>query len=153
MNQRSKIKLAILSLPLCLWASQVHALPLAHAACAPKKIIFSCTSKGEKKKIEVCDQGKKIRYTFGREMTLEVDRKDASTSQWKGIGGFITYSVTVPNKDVAYEVGISADRNTEEHEVHGGVYVSRGDKILANVKCIESSIVNNIEGINLKEKE
>lgn len=124
----------------------------ADAACAPKKIIFSCIAKGGKK-IEVCDQGQKIRYSFGKEMILQVDRKDASTYQWNGVGRSMSYTVKVPSKDVEYEVFISMDRLTDKHEIDAGVNVLKGDKTLMTVKCTERDLENNIEDIDLKSYE
>jgi hypothetical protein len=79
------------------------------AACAKdSKTLFACnTTKG--KRIEVCDAGKTISYSFGKrgakpEIALTLLREQVTTYQWKGIGRTISYSIDIPNGDIIYSV-------------------------------------------------
>jgi hypothetical protein len=65
---------------------------------AGSKTLFSCmTEKG--KRIELCDAGAKMMYSYGKpgasEINLAVDRNNASTHQWEGMGANEYYSVKI----------------------------------------------------------
>jgi hypothetical protein len=133
--------------------------PIAQAACEPgTRTVFTClAAKG--KRIQVCDAGKTIDYSFGKpgvppEIVVRAPRGDASTSQWQGVGRYLSYSVKVPNGKTNYNVFWSADRLTEEHGIEAGVDVEVDGKRVATVKCVgEKHIVQAIEGIDLKPME
>jgi len=133
----------------------------AFAAC-PKgsTTLFFCTTTSGKQ-IELCDAGKNISYSFGKagkpEIALSVPRAQASTSQWNGMGRYISYSVDVPNGDSVYSVYFSADKLSDEHPIDAGVAVTIKGKHAATVKCSQKSInkglVNNLEGVELRPTE
>jgi len=129
--------------------------PIAMAACdRDSKTIFSCLT-AKAKRIQVCDSGKTIEYSYGKpnltpEIIVRAPRSDASTYQWIGAGD-MSYSVTIPNGNTNYRVFWSVDRFTDEHLIHAGVTVDVNKKDVATVKCVgEKHIVQNIEGIDLK---
>lgn len=130
-------------------------LPVAvQAACPGDSTIFSCTTTN-RKFVEVCEAGKVIQYTFGRrgktpELALSAPRNKASTFQWPGVGRYINYSVTIPNGNTTYQVFFSADRLTEEHEIEAGINVEVDGEHVATVDCKPSSVIHNMEGIDLK---
>jgi hypothetical protein len=117
--------------------------------------LFSClTPKG--KQIELCDAGKTIQYSFGKpqakpEIVVTVPRNQASTSQWAGVGRYMTYSVDVPNGDTIYSVFWSADKI--ERGIEAGVNVLVKGKVAATVNCTEKSIDSNLEGAKLRPSE
>jgi hypothetical protein len=117
--------------------------------------LFSClTPKG--KQIELCDGGKTIQYSFGKpqikpEIVVAVPRQRASTSQWQGVGRYMTYSVDVPNGDTIYSVFWSADKI--EQRIEAGVNVLVKGKVAATVNCSEKSINGNLEGAKLRPSE
>lgn len=130
----------------------------AFAQCeGGSKTLFSCsTTKG--KQIELCDATKTIDYSFGKpnekpEIVVKAPRNQASTSQWAGIGRYISYSVDVPNGNTTYSVFFSTDKNADAHPIEAGVNVSIKNKLVATVKCMEKGIVNNLEGVDLKPTE
>ena len=88
------------------------------------KTVFSCqTAKG--KVIEVCDAGKTISYSFGLptakpEIVVTVPRAQASTSQWEGVGRYMSYSVNIPNGNGVYSVYWAADRMSDKHGIEAG---------------------------------
>lgn len=100
------------------------------------------------KKIELCDQNKKIRYSFGNEITLLVDRNKVSTNPWHGMGSDISYSILIPNREYKYEVFFSAERLSERHKIYSGINVTKDDKILKTVECKERGLKNNIVDTN-----
>lgn len=126
----------------------------AHATCKKTTLFFCKTTNG--KQIEVCDSGSTIDYSFGKpnkpELSIKVPRTQVTTSQWKGIGRYMSYSVDIPSGDVIYNVYSSIDKHTAE--LDGGVSVTTtGAKYLATVKCSVKSMVSNLEGVDLKEAE
>lgn len=126
------------------------------AACqSEQQTLFSCmTAKG--KLIQLCDQQQTLEYSFGKpslkpEIVVQVPRSAASTSQWPGVGRWMSYTVEIPNGKTVYSVFWGVDRLSEEHGIEAGVNVEVNGKHAATVKCGEESrIIQNIEGIDLK---
>jgi hypothetical protein len=131
--------------------------PTVYADCGKNKILFSCpTIKG--KKIEVCDSGKTIDYSFGKaqkkpEIAIKIPREKASTFQWAGIGRYESYAIDIPNGKATYNVFWGVDRLSDEHAVEAGVNVLIDQKLMTTVNCSGENIVNNIQGVNLKATE
>ena len=130
----------------------------AYAKCeGGSKTVFSClTTKG--KQIEVCDAGETIEYSFGKpkgkpEIVVKVPRSHASTSQWGGMGRYMSYSVDIPNGKTTYNVFWGVDRLTDEHAIEAGVNVLISNKMAATIKCSGKNIKQEIEGIDLKPTE
>lgn len=130
----------------------------AQAQCpASSKTVFACqTTKG--KQVEVCDAGKTIGYSFGKpgaapELALHVPRAQASTSQWQGVGRYMSYAVDIPNGKTVYSVFWGVDRLSEEHVVEAGVNVLINGKQAAAVLCRPDTVQQALEGIDLKPTE
>ena len=125
----------------------------AYAGCGEGTTVFSCLT-AKSKKIEVCDLGKTIKYSYGKtgnpEIVLKLPRSHVSTSQWNGMGRYESYSVNIPNADVVYEVFDSRDRHTEKREA--GVNVEQNGNLLTTVNC-KRNIKSQIIGINLKSSK
>lgn len=129
------------------------------AACqSEQQTLFSCmTAKG--KRIQLCDQQQTLEYSFGKpslkpEIVVQVPRSAASTSQWPGVGRWMSYSVEIPNGKTVYSVFWGVDRLSEEHGIEAGVNVEVNGKHAATVKCgEESTIIQNMEGVDLKATE
>lgn len=118
--------------------------------------IFHCKTKNNKE-VLLCDKGKTLEYSFGKtgmppELAISVPRETATTWQWKGIGRWLSYSVTITNGDTKYTVFTGLDRVDEAHEFEAGISVHVGDERVARILCVEP-IVHNIEGIELREEE
>ena len=131
----------------------------AMAACENgSETVFSCLT-GKGKLIEVCDSKKTIDYSFGKptekpEIVVRVPRNSATTTQWAGIGRWMSYSVEIPNGNAIYSVFWAADKLSDKHPIEAGVNVEINKKLAATVKCVgEDKIVQNIEGIDLKPTE
>ncbi|QFY43032.1 hypothetical protein F6R98_10730 [Candidatus Methylospira mobilis] len=121
------------------------------------KKVFSCLTKSGKL-IEVCDSGKSIDYSFGKpnlkpEIVVRSPRSEASTSQWNGVGRYLTYTVNIPNGNTVYGVFWGSDRLSDKHAIEAGVNVEVDGKLVATVNCAGKNIVQNIEGIDLKAAE
>ena len=131
----------------------------AQAACqSEQQTLFSCmTAKG--KRIQLCDQQQTLEYSFGKpslkpEIVVQVPRSAATTSQWQGVGRWMSYSVEMPNGTTVYSVFWGVDRLSDEHGIEAGVHVEVNGKHAATVKCGENSkIIQNMEGIDLKATE
>lgn len=130
----------------------------ALAAC-PKNgsTIFSCTTTNGKQ-VEICDLGATIRYRFGKnlakpELALTIPRNQASTSQWEGIGRYMSYTVTIPNGPISYTASWGMDRLSEEHQVESSILVEKGGALLATLPCVEKTVVSTMEGISLPRSQ
>lgn len=130
----------------------------AQAQCTGgSKTVFACqTTKG--KQVEVCDAGKTIAYSFGKpgatpELALKVPRSQASTSQWQGVGRYMSYAVDIPNGKTVYSVFWGVDRLSEEHDIEAGVNVLINGKQAATVMCRPDTVQQALEGIDLKPSE
>lgn len=101
-----------------------------------------------------------IQYTFGRpgktpELALSVPRESASTFQWPGVGRYINYSVKIPNDNTTYQVFTSAERLFEGDEdtdasYTAGINVEVDGRHVATVDCKMDTVIDNMEGIDLK---
>lgn len=123
-----------------------------YGSCTNSTTIFSCiTKKG--KQIEVCDKKSTIEYSFGKpktkpEIVINVPRQHVTTSQWNGMGSFISYAIDIPNANTVYNIYWGADRMNESHEIEAGVNVFVNKKQVTTVQCSDK-IENNLEGIDL----
>lgn len=126
------------------------------------KTVFSCTTE-KQKIIEVCDSGKTINYSFGKvnlkpEIVVRTPRKEASTTQWQGFGRHMSNSIEIPNGNTVYSIFKGIDKIMEgdkkEPQVEAGVSVEINKKHITTVKCDnKKTLIDNIEGINLKATE
>jgi hypothetical protein len=117
--------------------------------------IFSCVTTNNKK-IAVNSFDKYIEYKFGQdlenpELALSVPRDQASTWQWNGVGREMSYSVTVPNGAYDYIVFFLVDRISDDHPVTSGVTIEMNQKVISTVYCLSDTLVQSLEGIDLKE--
>lgn len=122
---------------------------------AGQQTVFACaTTNG--KQVQVCDAGATIGYRFGRpgqppELALNVPRNRARTYQWPGAGRTTTYSVTVPNGDTRYTVYSTFDRLADALDFQYGINVEVRGRQVANLRCREDGLVDNLEGIDLPQ--
>jgi hypothetical protein len=129
----------------------------ALATCAKgSKTLFACTT-AKGKRVEVCDAGKTIGYTFGKpgakpEIVLTLPREQVTTYQWLGIGRTISYSVDIPSGDITYSVYENLDKMVEYPDVKRGVYVFSKGKLLADIKCLKQTNEFYLEGVDLAIK-
>ncbi|MDD2499854.1 MAG: hypothetical protein PHN92_03420 [Geobacter sp.] len=134
--------------------AMVMAAGQAWGGCSGKTI-FACTAKNGKQ-VQVCDNGDTLEYSFGKlgsiEKHFKINRADASTYQWNGMGRYMNYTVELPTGDTVYSVFTGADKINMKSE--SGVNVTVKGKAVATVKCNEKKkIVADIEGIDLKAAE
>ncbi|MGB2065625.1 MAG: hypothetical protein ACPHUL_10720, partial [Marinomonas gallaica] len=119
--------------------------------------IFSCdTTNG--KQVMVQNVGEQIEYAFGDdlenpELLLSVPRDDASTWQWKGIGRYMGYSVTLPNGQYTYTAFYSVDRMTEGFPLTSGITVANKNQHIATIYCLSNTLNESLQGIDLKDDE
>jgi hypothetical protein len=128
---------------------------MAGAKCT-SKTIFACTATNGKQ-VEVCDNGDTLEYSFGKslakpEKKFSINRSEASTYQYSGMGRYMTYSVEMPTGDTTYSVFTSADKLEPKSET--GLNVTVKGKTVATIKCNEKKKMTvDLEGINLKPAE
>ena len=126
------------------------------AGCGSDKTVFACTTKNGKK-LEVCDAGRTIDYSFGKlgkpELALQVPRARVSTYQWQGVGRTESYSVNIPNGNTLYRVFHATDK-LPPGQVEAGVEVEIKGNSVARVLCNNKQpITNKLQGVDLKEEE
>ena len=124
----------------------------SYASCNKGATIFSCTTK-KGKQIEVCDNKTTIEYSFGKlnskpELLINVPRKNVTTTQWAGMGSYVSYSVDIPNNNTVYNIFWGMDRMNENHPIEAGVNVFINKNLAATVYCSDK-IENNIKGVDL----
>jgi hypothetical protein len=115
--------------------------PLPALAQCPGEVLFSCPIKA--KTLEVCLTGGTAIYSFGPkgapDLTITTPVADLAYQPWPGIGRTIWDSVRFHNDGVDYEVWAALDKMMEEGQPEpdwqGGVTVTRGDEILAELAC------------------
>ena len=127
----------------------------AMATCKQgSETVFSCTTE-KGKLIEVCDAKKTINYSFGKptakpEIVVRAPRNSVTTTQWAGMGRWMSYSVNIPNENTVYNVFWAVDRLADEHPIEAGVNVQINKQLVATVQCAgEQHIIQNIDGIKL----
>lgn len=136
-------------------ANETVSTDAASASCVEGRMLFHCATINSKE-IKLCDHGETLEYSFGEtnktpELALSVPREEATTSQWQGIGRWISYSVIIPNADTRYAVFTSVDRLSDEHEFEAGVIATvRGEQV-AQVLCREP-IIHNLDGVDLRDE-
>lgn len=142
---------------IALLSTLVLSLPgMALAACpSGQKTLFACSTTNGKQ-VQVCDAGRSIGYTFGRpgrapELALDVPRNRASTYQWPGTGRTTTYSLSVPNGDTTYTVYSTFDRLADTLDFQHGIQVEVRDQQVANLRCREPGLIDNLEGVDLPQ--
>lgn len=143
---------------LCLAAALIPIAQPAMAACRTGEVeVFACTTE-RGKEVLVCDAGETLSYAFGRkgappELALRVPRPAASTFQWRGMGRWMSYAVTVPNEGTAYTVHWAVDRLGVDHPVEAGIRVERDRKTLSSIECRQGTVRQQMEGIDLRASD
>ena len=134
----------------------VFAMPVAHADCGTaEKVLFSCLS-AKGKRIEVCNFGQTIQYSFGKpkakpEINVSVPISKVAGVSCYACGRYISNSVLVPNKDTIYIVSWSSDKLDTDAPSESGVEVVVNGESKATIKCCGEPVVGNFEGIVFKE--
>ena len=128
------------------------------AECNQKdKTLFFCEIEKSEKILEICDQGETISYSFGKknqkpELSLNVSRKDVSTYQGGSIGASESYSITIPHGNTKYSVFWHVDKLVKEFPETSGVIVEIKRKEVANLQCINETVIHNLMGVKLKSE-
>jgi hypothetical protein len=130
------------------------------AACAKdSKTLFACnTTKG--KRIEVCDAGKTIGYSFGKrgakpEIALTLPREQVTTYQWDGVSTNFVNKVSIANGKTIYTVfheierslGGDLDRKLKEE---AGVEVEVNGRYITTIQCSKKNIVSDMDDVDLE---
>lgn len=119
------------------------------------KVLFSCKIQKSGKHLEVCDAGKTITYSFGKnhrkpELSLAVPRNKVSTYQWAGIGRYENYSVIIPNGNATYSVFWGVDKLAKNFPEDAGVAVEIKGEEVAKILCINKTVEHNLIDVDLK---
>lgn len=130
----------------------------ANAVNTPKsKILLQCTTTNGKQ-IQLLDQGKTLKYSFGKantpELVLNVPRSQVLYHPWGGVGRWISDSIDVPNGDTNYSIFYGVDRLTDAHAVEAGVNVEMPNGKYSQVLCNpKAKIISNLSEIDDLPKE
>lgn len=124
--------------------------------CRGGNVVFHCRTVNDKE-ITLCGYKETIEYSFGRsgktpELLLSVPRDQATTSQWQGIGRWMTHSVTIQSGNARYTVFTSLDRLSDEHQFEAGVIAEIDGDQVARVLC-KDPVEHELEGVDLRREE
>ena len=113
---------------------------------------FACMIEKNNKIVSVClNNNDVMRYRYGAaysepELELYASARDNFDGFYNhGVGRYLWHAATFPNAGYKYVVNFSVDRLDENHPIEGSIHVLNGDKLLATLKCGESSIYNNMD--------
>jgi hypothetical protein len=128
----------------------------AYAGCGKGRTVFSCMAK-KSKRIEVCDLGKTIKYSFGKvgkpEIVIKVPRNRVTKFVSEGMGRWRTgeHAINIPNDNVVYQVfNEFAYFDGKFGGDNGGVRVKKKGKLLATVNCKVGKTKSRIKETKLK---
>ena len=125
------------------------------SACAVgTKSVFVCLTSAARKRVEVCDAGASVSYSFGKigdkpELTFAARKASASGFRWDGFTRGMTNSLNLPNGTTEYRVysGIERDPNGTSW---AGVHVVVNGKQVADVTCDINTVRSDLEGLDVK---
>ena len=132
----------------------ISSVQAAQAACTlPEQTLFACTT-AKNKAVAVCDLGDTISYTYGKtgrkpELSLLLERKRVSTTQWQGIGRYENYAIYIPNGQTVYTLSHSRDKLKNNATLEAGILVETAGKQVASLACLSKGLVANLHGVNL----
>jgi hypothetical protein len=132
----------------------------ALATCAKgSKTLFACTT-AKGKRVEVCDAGKTIGYTFGKpgakpEIVLNVQRKLATTYQWNGVSTYFGNKVSITSGKTIYTVFYEIERPLtgdldRKLKEEAGVEVEVNGRHLTTIQCAKKNIVSDMDDVDLE---
>ena len=130
-------------------------LPVPALACQNDAEVFSC--KVGKKVLEICHWKGALIYSYGTpgkpDLTIAEPLETARYTPWPGVGSSIWEAVAFENAGHVYEVVTSVDRDPGgDQSLQGGVYVTRNETLVAEVRCDPGTASNSLEVIwDLKE--
>lgn len=120
--------------------------PSAALAACPGEMLLSCPV--GKKQLELCLTATTLTYSFGPkgapEITLTDDLRDVAYFPWPGVGSAIWDSVVFTNRDTAYEVWTSFERDPENTLTEAGINVLNGEQLVAQLTCATGSVTNDL---------
>lgn len=111
---------------------------------ANSKILFSCTVTTGKR-IELCDAGDMIEFTFGTPQSapdIQLKKPENQISKSHDDAG-TSFSVDVSEGSNNYSIYWGVDRMSEEHAIDAGLYVFNGSSS-ETFKCAGADIVSNL---------
>lgn len=129
------------------------------ATCNQKdKLLFSCEIQKSKKILEVCDQGKTISYSLGKknkqpELLLKIPREKALFYRSGETNPTESFSITIPHEKTEYRVFRHVDKTSKEYPVTSGVIVEVEENEVANLTCINKTVIHNLMWFELKPDE
>lgn len=124
---------------LCFVASTATACPDG------SETLVSCALEGGRKYLQTCLVGDQVTYSFGRtgrtpDLQLSRHVTEVFLYPWPAASRTIWESVTFENAGVSYRVYYAQERDPRTPEVSGGVYVERGEDVLAELTCDPGSV-------------
>ncbi|AOA58330.1 hypothetical protein [Acinetobacter larvae] len=111
---------------------------------AASNVVFLCDVKGGKQ-VKITKIGDYYQYSFGKPNNPELVFRNSKAQvikqspRWDGMGSHMWAGMLFKNGAYEYHVTDSIDRMNEEHAVHSGVTVSKGDTYLTYVQCVNEA--------------
>ncbi|MEM6303282.1 MAG: hypothetical protein AAF744_01085 [Pseudomonadota bacterium] len=116
----------------------IAASSAAAQACEPGLAnVVSC--KIGSKALQVCAGSGQASYAYGPtgapELAITQRLEEVEARAWNGVGRSIWEEIGFRNNEVTYTVWAAIDRLEEGNPMSGGVVVSRGETVLADLQC------------------
>lgn len=123
------------------------------ASDAAGEVLFDCALGN--KQLSVTLEGGTATYTFGPkgapEMTITAAPRDLNYVPWNGIGRFMPEAVEFENQGTIYQLWYGLEKLIDENAplppIRGGVWVMKGDEVLADLVCDSPPSVYALEAI------
>ncbi len=116
------------------------------AACPDgSELLISCTFQDGAKTVTTCLSGETASFAFGPtggapELSLTRHVRDVDMHPWNGFGRWIVEGFTFENAGHRYVLRYAIDKQTEDSELEGDLWVAHGDKKLAELICDVGSV-------------
>ena len=107
--------------------------------------VFFCEMQQARKAVSLCEAGGKLQYAYGPlqstpELLLQVP-------PWNGIGHDYWASITIPNGQWAYRLGLSVPRGPDSTGGYAGVTVVRSGKDVRTLACKIETLQERVESL------
>lgn len=123
------------------------------SAYAADDIVFLCKTKGGKQ-LSITRDKSTYKYSFGLPGKPELVFSNAKqmvfkqSPKWNGMGGYIWIGALMKNGQYEYHVTSSVSRGSDDKSLSGEVSVSRNNKHIATLNCINEPYVDWDEALD-----
>lgn len=115
---------------------------------AAQETVFACFLRDATQVLSITREAGQVTYRYGGiagvDLTISTDIALLDVTPWAGIGRYIHESVAFENGGYSYQVHVSFDKLVENADVEGGVFVLRGDDVVADIPCDAGTVYGGV---------